>query len=107
MKLSILLKSVTEIRRVIIAGEGMDHKHTVKTGQYDNLCACLPDYEIGSIHYRAQEVKHNGLFVAVKGFKADGHNFIDEALTRGASTIVTRKSINKKPVNKEFRNYRG
>jgi len=101
LKLSILLKSVTEIRRVIIAGKGMEHKHTVKTGQHDNLCACLQDYEIGSIHYRAQEVEHNGLFVAIKGFKADGHEFIDEALTRGASAIVTRKSINKKPVNKK------
>ena len=106
MKLSILLKSVTEIRRVIIAGKGMEHKHTVKTGQHDNLCACLPDYEIGSIHYRAQEVKHNGLFVAVKGFKADGHDFIDEALIRGASAIVTREPINKKSVIIEVENTR-
>jgi len=106
LNLSILLKFVTEIRRVIIAGKGMEHNHTVKTGQYDNLCACLPDCEIDSIHYRAQEVKHNGLFVAVKGFKADGHDFIDEALTRGASAIVSQKPVNKKSVIIEVENTR-
>jgi UDP-N-acetylmuramyl-tripeptide synthetase len=66
----------------------------------------LPDYEIGSIHYRAQEVKRNGLFVAVKGFKADGHDFIDEALARGASAIVTQKPVNKESVIIEVENTR-
>jgi len=47
-----------------------------------------PDIDIGSIHYRAQEVKPGGLFVAVAGHVADGHDFIDEALARGASAIV-------------------
>ncbi|MCG2829723.1 MAG: UDP-N-acetylmuramoyl-L-alanyl-D-glutamate--2,6-diaminopimelate ligase [Desulfobacteraceae bacterium] len=106
MKLSILLKSVTEIRRVSIVKEGMEHKHAVETGRYNDLCACLPDYEIGSIHYRAQEVKPNGLFVAVKGFKADGHDFIDEALARGASIIVTQKPVNKESAIIEVENTR-
>ena len=102
MKLSILLKSVAEIRRVSIVKEGVEYQHTAAgTGRHNDLCACLPDYEIGSIHYRAQEVKRNGLFVAVKGFKADGHDFIDEALTRGASVIVTQEPVNKEPVSKE------
>ena len=100
MKISILIKSVPEIKRVSIVKKGMGHKHTVKTGRHNKLCTCLPDYEIGSIHYRAQEVKHNGLFVAVKGFKADGHDFIDEALTRGASAIVTQKPVNKEQFSK-------
>ncbi|MBU4414933.1 MAG: UDP-N-acetylmuramoyl-L-alanyl-D-glutamate--2,6-diaminopimelate ligase, partial [Proteobacteria bacterium] len=86
--------------------EGMEHKYTVETGRHNDLCACFPDYEIGSIHYRAQEVKRNGLFVAVNGFKADGHDFIDEALTRGASAIVTQKSVNKDSVIIEVENTR-
>ena len=52
------------------------------------------DPEIGSIHYRAQDVKAGGLFVAIPGHTADGHDFIDKALARGASAIVTQKPVN-------------
>ncbi|MCD6224066.1 MAG: UDP-N-acetylmuramoyl-L-alanyl-D-glutamate--2,6-diaminopimelate ligase, partial [Deltaproteobacteria bacterium] len=48
---------------------------------------------ISSIHYRAQEVLTGGLFVAVKGLAADGHDFIDTALARGAKAIVTQKPV--------------
>jgi murE/murF fusion protein len=52
-----------------------------------------PDPEIGSIHYRAQDVQPGGLFVAIKGLVADGHDFIDEAIKRGASAIVVQKPV--------------
>jgi len=51
------------------------------------------DFEISSIYYRAQEVTHGGLFVAIKGFKADGHDFIDQAVERGASVIVSQRPV--------------
>jgi UDP-N-acetylmuramyl-tripeptide synthetase len=50
-----------------------------------------PDTDIGSIHYRAQEVEPNGLFVAMVGQKADGHEFIGQALARGAAAVVVQK----------------
>ena len=50
-----------------------------------------PDPEIGSIHYRAQDVQPGGMFVAIAGSNADGHDYIDEALSRGAGAIVTQK----------------
>jgi UDP-N-acetylmuramoyl-L-alanyl-D-glutamate--2,6-diaminopimelate ligase/murE/murF fusion protein len=53
----------------------------------------LPDPEIGSIHYRAQEVKAGGMFVAIEGQTADGHNFIYQALERGAAAIVSQKEL--------------
>jgi UDP-N-acetylmuramoyl-L-alanyl-D-glutamate--2,6-diaminopimelate ligase len=51
----------------------------------------LFDTDIGSIHYRAQDVQPGGLFVAIPGLKADGHDFINEALSRGASAVLTQK----------------
>ena len=42
------------------------------------------DTEITSIHYRAQEVQPGGLFVAIKGLAADGHDYIETAVARGA-----------------------
>ena len=51
------------------------------------------DPDIGSIHYRAQEVQPDGLFVAIPGLAADGHDFIDEAVNRGAAFILSQKPV--------------
>jgi len=51
----------------------------------------LPDSDIGSIHYRAQEVQPGGMFVAIIGQRADGHDFMHQALKRGAAAIITQK----------------
>jgi UDP-N-acetylmuramyl-tripeptide synthetase len=49
------------------------------------------DREISSIHYRAQDVQPAGLFVAIVGQTADGHDYIDQALQKGAAAIVVQK----------------
>lgn len=54
------------------------------------------DPEITSIHASAQDVKPGGLFIAIKGFKADGHDYIDEAIANGAVAVVTGKPIHRK-----------
>ena len=53
--------------------------------------ANLTDMDIESIHYRAQEVLPGGMFVAVKGQTADGHDFMHQALQKGAVAVVTQK----------------
>ncbi|MGD8294005.1 MAG: UDP-N-acetylmuramoyl-L-alanyl-D-glutamate--2,6-diaminopimelate ligase [Desulfobacterales bacterium] len=50
-----------------------------------------PDDDIRSIHYRAQEVQPGGIFVAIEGQIADGHDFMHQALERGATAIITQK----------------
>jgi len=64
------------------------------------------DPEIHSIHYRAQEVNPGGLFVAIEGFNADGHDFIDDALERKASVIVAQRSSDKPSIIIEVTNSR-
>ncbi len=49
------------------------------------------DPEITSIHSRAQDVRPNGLFIAVKGLAADGHDFIETAFANGASAVISEK----------------
>ena len=51
------------------------------------------DLEIGSLHYSAQDVRSGGLFVAISGLAADGHDYVDEALKNGAVTIVSQKPL--------------
>ena len=49
--------------------------------------------EVVSIHYRAQDVKQGGMFVAIQGYMTDGHDYVDVALANGASAIITQKSV--------------
>ncbi len=48
---------------------------------------------IGSLHYRAQEVRPGGLFVAIPGLVADGHDFIGTAVEQGASAVVSQLPV--------------
>jgi UDP-N-acetylmuramyl-tripeptide synthetase len=57
------------------------------------------DPEIRSIHYRSQEVMPGGLFVAIAGHAADGHDYIDDAIARGAVAIVSQKECSVKMPN--------
>jgi UDP-N-acetylmuramoyl-L-alanyl-D-glutamate--2,6-diaminopimelate ligase len=65
--------------------------------QLKTLAAALPtrqvigtlDRTVESIAYDSRRVQRNGLFVALRGEKADGHEFIDSAIEKGASVIVT------------------
>lgn len=50
------------------------------------------DPDIGSIHYRSQTVTSGGIFIAVPGLTVDGHDYIDDALAKGAIAIVTEHS---------------
>src|SRR5437868_11510996 len=67
--------------------------------QLKTLAAALPtrrvigtlDRTVESIAYDSRRVQRNGLFVALRGEKADGHEFIDSAIEKGASVIVTQR----------------
>jgi len=50
--------------------------------------------EVEGITHDSRKVRENFIFVALKGTKQDGHNFINDAIERGAKVlIVNRKSI--------------
>jgi UDP-N-acetylmuramoyl-L-alanyl-D-glutamate--2,6-diaminopimelate ligase len=49
------------------------------------------DRTVESIAYDSRRVQRNGLFVALRGEKADGHEFIGSAIEKGASVIVTER----------------
>jgi UDP-N-acetylmuramoyl-L-alanyl-D-glutamate--2,6-diaminopimelate ligase len=49
------------------------------------------DRSVESIAYDSRRVGKNSLFVALTGEKNDGHQFIDQAIEKGASVIVTER----------------
>ncbi|MCQ2115690.1 MAG: UDP-N-acetylmuramoyl-L-alanyl-D-glutamate--2,6-diaminopimelate ligase [Bacteroidales bacterium] len=48
-----------------------------------------PDTEITAITNDSRKVAEGSLFIAVKGFAVDGHDFIDAALAKGAAAVVS------------------
>jgi len=49
------------------------------------------DRTVESIAYDSRRVQRNGLFVALRGEKNDGHEFIGQAIENGASVIVAER----------------
>jgi UDP-N-acetylmuramoyl-L-alanyl-D-glutamate--2,6-diaminopimelate ligase len=47
------------------------------------------DRPVESIAYDSRRVQRNGMFVALRGEKRDGHHFIGQAIEKGASVIVS------------------
>ncbi|MCJ7772710.1 MAG: UDP-N-acetylmuramoyl-L-alanyl-D-glutamate--2,6-diaminopimelate ligase, partial [Desulfobacterales bacterium] len=91
MKLSELLLSMT---------------HKIISGIDKNSPDSPSNPEIGSVHYKAQDVKRGGLFVAIPGFVSDGHDFIDTAIENGASAIITQRTLKKDAIIIEVENTR-
>ncbi|PYK29664.1 MAG: UDP-N-acetylmuramoyl-L-alanyl-D-glutamate--2,6-diaminopimelate ligase [Verrucomicrobia bacterium] len=68
--------------------------------QLKNLLATLPvreiigsvDRAVESIAYDSRRVQRNGLFVALRGEKSDGHDFVDQAVEKGATVIVAERA---------------
>ena len=46
------------------------------------------DLPIEKIEFDSRKVSNNDVFVAIKGFLSDGHQFIDKAISLGASVVV-------------------
>ncbi len=65
MKLSCLLKALPE---AVVTGD--------------------PDIEVRKIECDSRRTTEGDLFVAVRGFQTDGHDFVDEALAKGARAVV-------------------
>ncbi|MEY2504544.1 MAG: UDP-N-acetylmuramoyl-L-alanyl-D-glutamate--2,6-diaminopimelate ligase [Verrucomicrobiota bacterium] len=51
------------------------------------------DRVVESIAYDSRRVQRDGLFVALRGEKSDGHQFIEQAIEKGASVIVTEHEV--------------
>jgi len=49
------------------------------------------DMQVGGVCSDTRKIKQGDLFVAVKGYESDGHEFIDEAIRKGAICIVCEK----------------
>lgn len=51
------------------------------------------DPDITAVTYDSREVAPDSLFVAIKGYRADGHDFLADAVGRGAAAAVVERAM--------------
>ena len=49
--------------------------------------------EVSSIEIDSRKVQPGGLFVAIKGERADGHNFIKQVIDGGALAVISEHEL--------------
>jgi UDP-N-acetylmuramoyl-L-alanyl-D-glutamate--2,6-diaminopimelate ligase len=57
----------------------------------------ISDIEIEGIAYNSTKVRPNYVFVAIEGFKTDGHRYIDSAVSNGAKVVILQNDSTKLP----------
>ncbi|MDF2612578.1 MAG: UDP-N-acetylmuramoyl-L-alanyl-D-glutamate--2,6-diaminopimelate ligase [Clostridia bacterium] len=60
--------------------------------QYECICGDL-EQKVDNIIYDSRIKTKSGLFIAIEGFKTDGHQFVDAAIQNGAKVLVIQKDI--------------
>lgn len=53
--------------------------------------------QIKGIHYDSRKVESDYLFLCIKGFKSDGHDFIDQAIANGAIAVLVEEEVESPP----------
>ncbi|MFW5875085.1 MAG: Mur ligase domain-containing protein, partial [bacterium] len=53
----------------------------------------LGDIHVAGIYYRSDQVRPGGVFFALAGSRSDGHDFIDDAVSRGAAAVVAHRPV--------------
>ena len=57
------------------------------------VSAYSPDLDIAGIAYDSRKVEPGFLFVAIPGSKVDGHNYIAQAVEKGAVAVFCEREV--------------
>jgi len=59
-------------------------------GAIEPVASAIPaDVEVQAVAYDSRQVTQGSLFVAIRGEKADGNAYVPEAISKGATVIVS------------------
>ena len=75
-----------ELKKILIGIEGIKAR--------GNL-----DIDIKAIENNSKEVKEGYMFVAIKGFSTDGHQFVESAIKNGATCVMLEEGCDFKSLN--------
>jgi len=63
----------------------------------------LQKFDFNELSIDSKKIKKNSLFVAIKGKKKDGHNYVKEALNKGAVKAIVNKKLKFINKNKQIK----
>ena len=75
-----------ELKKILVGLEGIKAKGNV-------------DLEIKGIEKNSKEVKEGYMFVAIKGFSTDGHQYVESAIENGAIAVMVEEGCDLKALN--------
>ena len=75
-----------ELKKILVGLEGIKAKGNV-------------DLEIKGIEKNSKEVKEGYMFIAIKGFSTDGHQFVENAIENGANCVMLEEGCDFKSMN--------
>lgn len=75
-----------ELKKILIGLEGIKAKGSV-------------DIEIKGIEKNSKEIKEGFMFVAIKGFSTDGHQYVENAIENGAIAVMVEEGCDIKSLN--------
>ena len=58
------------------------------------------EVEISNIERDSRNIKKGGLFVAIKGFSDDGHEYVESAIKNGAVAVILEEGVDKELIKK-------
>ncbi len=70
----------------------MELKKILNNIEYQIIKGSL-DKDIKGIYYDSRQVKKDSAFICLTGAREDGHNYIESAIKKGASTIIIEKDV--------------
>lgn len=75
-----------ELKKILIGIEGIKARGNI-------------DIDIKAIENNSKEVKEGYMFVAIKGFSTDGHQFVESAIKNGATCVMLEEGCDFKSLN--------
>ena len=70
----------------------MNYKQLISLCDPIEVSGTEPD-KIGALRQDSRKVKECDVFIAIRGFRADGHQFVEEAVENGASVIISEEAF--------------
>lgn len=70
----------------------MNIKHLLETIPYQKIEGALPE-NITHITMDSRDIKEDSLFVCIKGYTVDGHDYAEQAAKNGATVIFSERSL--------------
>ena len=69
---------------------------------FQNIQANYKKFFFSGISFDSAQIKKNNIFFAIRGNKLDGNNYVNDAIRRGASIIISDKNLKIKKKNIVF-----